>query len=87
MTTDTLCQLERLIGREAPCPGEPCPFWNPGDGCVLDEATAELAGRDEVTRLLLAVRDRLVEERAADGSSARFALARSLNKTAQHELS
>ena len=86
MTTETLCQLERLIGREAPCPGEPCPFWSPGDGCVLDAATAELAGREEVTRLLVAVRDRLVDERDADASSARFALARSLNKTAQHEL-
>ena len=86
MTTDTLCQLERLIGREAPCPGEPCPFWRPGDGCALDAATAELAGRDDVTRLLLAVRDRLEAAHAAGDGADRIALAHSLNKTAQHEL-
>ena len=86
MTTDTICQLERLIGREAPCPGETCPFWRQGDGCVIDRATAELAGREDVARLLLAVRDRLEVEADAESSDARFALARSLNKTAQHEL-
>jgi hypothetical protein len=85
MTTDT-CQLERLIGREEPCPGEPCPFWRKSDGCVLDESTAELAGRDEVARLLLAVRDRLEARRDAETESGRSALAHSLNKTAQHEL-
>lgn len=56
------CSLELLVGRVAPCPGEPCPFWRAEDGCVMDESTAELAGRPDVARLLLAVRDRLLAQ-------------------------
>ena len=86
MTRQTTCRLERLIGRETPCPGEPCAFWRTGDGCVIEPATVALAGREDVARLLLGLRDRLGAARNAEGSDGRFALARSLNKTARHEL-
>jgi hypothetical protein len=85
MTTHTTCGLERLIGRKAPCPGEPCAFWR-SDGCVIDPSIPELAGREDVARLLLGLRYRLGAVRNAEGSDARAALAHSLNKTAQHEL-
>jgi hypothetical protein len=86
MTTQTTCGLERLTGRETSCPGEPCAFWRSGDGCVIDLSIPELAGREDVARLLLGLRYRLGAVRNAEGSDGRAALAHSLNKTAQHEL-
>ena len=76
------CHLEALVGREARCTGDACGFWQTERGCALDGASAELAGRPEVALLLLDVRDRL----AASGEDDHVAFARSLNKTAQHEL-
>ena len=86
MTRQTTCRLERLIGRETPCPGEPCAFWRTGDGCVIEPATVALAGREDVARLLLGIRDGLETAPDIDGNAGRVALAHSLNKTAQHQL-
>jgi hypothetical protein len=54
-----ICRLERLAGQSAPCPGDACPFWEPG-GAVLEGRCAferlDLAGRPEVVAELLHVR-------------------------------
>jgi hypothetical protein len=82
----TTCHLEALVGREAACPGEPCPFWRAGDGCALDDARPELSGRPDVASLLLAVRDRLSAEADTLDSDHLTAFAHALNQSAQHEL-
>jgi hypothetical protein len=58
----SICRLERVMGRSAPCPGDACPFWEPG-GAVLEGRCAferlDLAGRPEVVAELLQVRHML----------------------------
>ena len=77
-----LCELELDRPRGA-CPGEPCPFWR-RDGSPSTPPTAELAGRGDVTRLLLAVRDpKRRTPQATAPTASRWPTA---NKTAQHEL-
>jgi hypothetical protein len=55
----SICRLERAAGRNAPCPEEACPFWEPG-GAVLEGRCAfdrlDLTGRPEVVAELLRVR-------------------------------
>ena len=80
------CHLEALVGREAQCTGETCGFWQTERGCVLEGGAAELAGRPEVALLLLEVRDRLAAGRETLDEARHVAFARSLNKTAEHEL-
>ena len=80
------CHLEALVGREARCTGEACGFWQAERGCVLEGSQAELSGRPEVVLLLLEVRDRLAEGRDTLDEERHVAFARSLNKTAEHEL-
>jgi hypothetical protein len=83
---DGTCHLEALVGREARCEGDGCGFWQDERGCVLEASRAELAGRPEVARLLLEVRDRLTAGRETHVEDEHAAFARSLNKTAQHDL-
>jgi len=81
-----ICHLEALVGREARCTGNACGFWQSKRGCVLEGSQAELAGRPEVVLLLLEVRDRLADGRDTLDEERHAAFARSLNKTAEHDL-
>jgi hypothetical protein len=85
MDGPTTCGLEALLGREAPCPGDPCPFWRAEDGCVFDKAGPELAGRPDVASLLLDVRNRLAAEGGGLDSERLAAFAHALNQSGQYE--
>jgi hypothetical protein len=80
-----ICHLEALVGREAQCSGEACGFWQTEHGCVLDGASAELAGRPQVAQLLLEVRDRLTANREAADEERHAAFSHALNQ-AEDEL-
>jgi hypothetical protein len=79
------CYLEALVGRRAACPGPECAFWHDRDGCVLDAARPELAGRRDVAALLLSVRDRLAADRDSLASDRLAALAHALNEAPSDE--
>jgi hypothetical protein len=51
-----LCDLEHAIGRTAPCPGDPCPFWSDAR-CVIAGLRADLGATPGLPQLLLRVRD------------------------------
>lgn len=57
-----LCRLEHTLGRSVVCPGDRCPFWEPG-GAVLDGRCAlhglDLTRGRELARWLLELRARL----------------------------
>jgi hypothetical protein len=82
---DLLCRLELIAGHAERCPGEPCPFWEPGGaalagGCVLDRVGFEIDRRPEVASLLLEMRHRIEHARDdADVEAARVALSHALN--------
>jgi hypothetical protein len=71
---ETLCRIERVLGRTEVCPEERCPFWEPG-GAVLEGRCAfervDLDEDPEVATLLAQVRRTLesypgpLEERKA----------------------
>lgn len=80
-----LCVLEEVArGEAAACPEAECPFWEPGGAvlagrCALDEV--DLAGRGDVARELLCVRDRLRTLNAEDRERRLLLLYRRLLKT------
>jgi hypothetical protein len=86
MTETLSCELEALLGRDALCEGEPCPFWRVGDGCAFETAMPELAGRADVAALLLSVRDRLAADSAAFRTERLSEFAHALNKGDELEL-
>ena len=57
-----LCSLELALGKTESCPGEGCPFWEPG-GAVLDGRCAVerfgLTPQGSLLRWLLEIRERL----------------------------
>jgi hypothetical protein len=62
-------------GRAEPCPGELCPFWEPGgavarSGCVIDRLGFDVR-RPDLAALLLQTRECL--ERARDAAEAEAA--------------
>ncbi len=70
------CRLDALAGRDTRCPGDPCPFWDPGGAvlegiCMFDQV--DLAGRPAVVSELLQLRARLegAVDAAGDGISER----------------
>ena len=80
-----LCVLEQAARGEATvCPESECPFWEPGGAvlagrCALDEV--DLAGRADVARELLCVRERLRTLRADEREKHLLLLYRRLLKT------
>jgi hypothetical protein len=80
-----LCVLEQVARGEATaCLETDCPFWEPGGAvlagrCALDEV--DLAGRADVARELLGVRDRLRTLHADDREKSLLLLYRRLLKT------
>ena len=57
-----ICLLEQAIGAGAACPGEHCPFWEPG-GAVLEGRCVyegvDFARDPDVAQWLLGIRDRV----------------------------
>jgi hypothetical protein len=64
MSDSRLCNLHLAEGREEPCPGAACAFWEAGGavvepGCAFDRVSLELEGRPHVARWLLGIRREL----------------------------
>ena len=52
------CHLEAAVGRRAPCPGDPCPFWV-DSRCVVAGLRADLGETPGLAELLLTIRAEL----------------------------
>ena len=68
-TTARICSLELAVGKTGACPGEACPFWEPG-GAALDGRCAvehfDLAPQGSLARWLLEIRERLASASSAE---------------------
>jgi hypothetical protein len=74
--TTRRCSLKAVVGKSEACPGERCPFWEPGGAALSGRCAVEELGVPDDARLaawLLEIRDRLAaatsyeEERAMRG--------------------
>jgi hypothetical protein len=57
--SDGLCNLQYAVGRTESCPGEPCPFWEKGVGCVVGPIESHLIDQPSLAQHLLALRANL----------------------------
>ena len=53
------CTLQDAVGRSERCPGETCPFWERGAGCVLEAVETHLRSLPAVAQHLLEIRSEL----------------------------
>ena len=51
-----LCNLQYAVGRTESCPGERCPFWEEGVGCVVRPIECHLIDQPALAQHLLALR-------------------------------
>jgi hypothetical protein len=63
------CRLQYTVGRVEACPGEPCPFWEPGGAvlegrCAFDEL--DIADNPGLAAWLLRIRKRLEAARTVE---------------------
>jgi|GEM_PF-3210227 hypothetical protein len=56
------CSLYETIGKNEPCPGEPCAFWETG-ACVITQLATPIEGRPDIAAWLLDLRHTLEEQR------------------------
>jgi len=56
------CSLYEAIGRNEPCPGEQCAFWENG-GCVITHLATPIEARPDIAAWLLDLRHTLEEQR------------------------
>ena len=54
-----LCNLQYAVGRTESCPGERCPFWEEGVGCVVGPIECHLIDQPALAQHLLALRANL----------------------------
>ncbi len=57
--SDGLCNLQYAVGRTESCPGERCPFWEEGVGCVVGPIECHLIDQPALAQHLLALRANL----------------------------
>lgn len=76
------CHLKRAVGIEEVCPGEPCPFWEPGGAVLPGDCLVERLGvetRDrKLAGYLLEIRDGLKRSSDAVAEASRIQFARRL---------
>ena len=92
--TPTLCSLQFAVGRVEACPGEPCPFWEPGGaivdaGCAVERLglAAELDDRPDLAEYLLELRARLEQVRdSSEEREVRSRFYRLLNESEEAEV-
>jgi len=56
------CSLAAAVGKEQACPGETCPFWEPGGAALGGRCAVEqlgVAADAELARWLLEIREKL----------------------------
>jgi hypothetical protein len=74
------CILEAALRRTVPCPGAPCPLWEPGEGrCALDGIERELLQQPAVSAYLLELRRALEEGSITGADNERVRFFRRLN--------
>jgi hypothetical protein len=82
-----LCRLDAAVGRELLCPGDSCPFWEPGGAVIAGRCAFEqldLEGRPALVTELLRVRELLnVATAGEEERSARRLYHRLLNESGE----
>jgi hypothetical protein len=53
-----LCRIDKALGRERSCPGEPCPLWDDA-ACAVAGLRADLDASPGLPELLLRIRQEL----------------------------
>jgi hypothetical protein len=85
--TTRLCTLEVAVGKVEACPGDACPFWEPG-GAALDGRCAfeelDVTADEALATWLLEIRERLASAESTTAAAAAHSLfAHLLNESAE----